>query len=872
MRIDCQLSMLKASFGALCSLFLIGCGGDEPAATNTSAEPSAATQAVEREVESRLEVDGGGHGTGGAAGGGHGSGEMAVSGEREDSYESGSGEMTGAPGAGGHDMNGGGPSYEQQMNSQQDQYQNQQPNRQGRSAVVARPTDVTQWTSEHLLTAVEEKDSAVLQAIQAKAAGSQGDPEFAQLMAQVLQKSSGQQVEAGGPGSGASFGVPGMGSLFGGGAPASGNAAGSVPTMPKIAPGSLPPGGAFYVPQPERIIPSPVFGVDSLEMMIGEAVLAYVPQAVQGSRNAAERLQGAASGHDAGGGGMAPNAGGPPSGHDAPSGAMNATGAGSGPSGHDAPSGAMNATGAGSGPSGHDAAGAGAYGPPAAPIGNMSSPEMERMEYEDGAGMGYISGQRQPSGTLQDEELVRTVVQALITNNSASAWTTLKSVINGEIPTPLPGPLNTEIVLAEVFSAAAPNPAAASELLTTATQTIIADPIENASTLRFLAALAQRPTDHFLMLAKSMPPQAMPPGPNGMNPSGMNAMGAPEQAYAAMMESSMSGEQEYEGGPGRPGGGRLPGPPPSGLPPVKVSETGMAIVANVLWNKATTMAVASQLQAADAPTSVPDALALASTLPSDAIRHAMFTLFEKTHDQGAAGMTSTRLFRDVARDPGVLTVLKALPRIRSKKPVSAGINAPVATADPEESWVSATQDVVLSLRDRLRGVADDPSLAFDGQQPVRLHIGAVPDRSIMIRVPGDLSAELGESAPSATTMYYTACRVTPQRASEMQKIVDHYETRSRGEKREDRSQGILWYDGGKLNDDGTRTSMDVVIQQVGFRPQTQGFNGGGAGYEGGGYDGGGGAPGGPVQYTIEVIVVIARDPKTAPISNEVSSR
>ena len=64
----------------------------------------------------------------------------------------------------------------------------------------------------------------------------------------------------------------------------------------------------------------------------------------------------------------------------------------------------------------------------------------------------------------------------------------------------------------------------------------------------------------------------------------------------------------------------------------------------------------------------------------------------------------------------------------------------------------------------------------------------------------------------------------------MQKVADHYEKRSKGIKREDRSNGILWYDGVRVDPDGTRVTMDVVIQQVGFKPQQNGgFNCGGIG-------------------------------------------
>ncbi len=426
--------------------------------------------------------------------------------------------------------------------------------------------------------------------------------------------------------------------------------------------------------------------------------------------------------------------------------------------------------------------------------------------------------------------------------------------------------------------------------------------------MRFLAALSQNPADHFLMLKKPTPPPAagvadgmagadgMAAGmsPNGIPTGGYNPNAVPGQPNSARLNNGQPGAgynsgmasggqmseaqmyqedyEEDEAGYGSRGsaGGRQPRAPGS-LPPVRVSDSSMAAVASVLWNRNAVATVTSQLDAAASPASVADALALASTIPSDAVRHSTFALFEKSHAEGAAGMTGSGLFRDVARDPGLLAVLKALPRKRGRKPAASNINAPAPAPDPSESWVAATQDVMLSLRDRLRDVADNPNLAYDGLQRLRLHRGAIPERSIMIKAPDSGAEALGEAAPADTTMFYTQCRLSPQTQAEMrdmQDIADHYEKRSKGIKREDRQRGILWYDGVKVNANGTRETIDVVIEQVGFQPQR---NAGGGGYEDGGGGGFSGAPGGAPQFTIEVIVVVTKDPKTPPAAAAVST-
>jgi hypothetical protein len=209
----------------------------------------------------------------------------------------------------------------------------------------------------------------------------------------------------------------------------------------------------------------------------------------------------------------------------------------------------------------------------------------------------------------------------------------------------------------------------------------------------------------------------------------------------------------------------------------------------------------------------------------------------------------------------MLAVLKALPRERPQSSRNAGANVS-AVASPGASWTSATQETVLSLRDRLRKAADDPALAYTGQQPVRLHRGGVAEKSIAVMLPGDSADLLGDAAPSPTKVYYTRLRVAPQSALQQKDIADHYETRTKGLKRMV-GQGMLWYDGVKRNSNGTRTTMDVVIEQAQAASGGGGFSGGPGGPGGGG--------GGAAQFTIEIIVVETRDPKDPPAAASVAA-
>lgn len=806
--------LTELSFVAVLSLLFMGCGGGD-AASESSAETgdSSAQEAIEMETEAAMGMPGG-------EGGAHGMESMeGMAGmEAMDAGEAAGGEVAMPDDAA--MMAGMEASYAGEAGY------NGGPGMQGgQPQKPARPADVAQWTEDQLLAAVEERDPKVLQAIQIHATNAKGNPQFAELMTRVLQMdggapgAGGQGAAApnanplvpslqGVPGGGAAAAEPGSDSSSAEAVPAeSGIPAGGQPTRSNpVAPAgkgqSLQPSGGASLQRP----------VDSLEVMLGQSLLGYVPQAAQATRGAISNLQG------------------------------NVNAAGTDP--------AMNA-----GEANSAAAAAATPGMNAA----ADSAMMQEMEggYNGYEG-GYAGGPGQRSGALESPQLVKAVAQALVINNTPAAWETLRGMAAGTVATPVSPAENIEIVLSEVFAAETINTPVAQQLLVSALQTVASNPAQHESTVRFLAALAQNPTDYFMKMWAATPPPAAPnPGqrPGSMNGMHNMAGGEMDSAMMAAMEAGAAGGEGMMAGamPGEMGGmaGRLAaaaGPP---LPHVRISEAAMVPVATALWSEMAVGAVAGQLSSANDPAEVPHLLAFASTIPSDAARHSLYNLFSKSHEQGATMLQALGLFRNVARDPGMLTVLKSLPRPRRARKKEGEAEVP----DASTSWSAATEEVVLSLRDRLRTVATDPGLAHEGLQRLRLHRGAEPDQSIVIKVPDDRSQALGSAAPAETTVYYTSTTAKPERFSDMQKIADHYETRSKGIKHEDRARGILWYDGVKSNSDGTVETSDVMIEVIGGagQQQQQGYEGGASGV------GGQAMP----QFRIEVIVVITKDPTTA---------
>lgn len=301
------------------------------------------------------------------------------------------------------------------------------------------------------------------------------------------------------------------------------------------------------------------------------------------------------------------------------------------------------------------------------------------------------------------------------------------------------------------------------------------------------------------------------------------------------------------GGQGAAGGVAPSGPP---LPPIELADNALSSAALFLWDAAMLEKINSQLKAPSDPMIGAEVITLGATIPHASVRQQLFQSLTAAHTAGAENLMATGLFEHNVHDPGVLVVLKSLPRSRPAR------NA--AAQQPPDSWTLATQQLVLSLRDRLKATAKSLP-AYTGAQAVRLHRNAVTEIAVAVTLPGAAKDFLGPAAPAETTMYYTRTNFTPTNAKEQEQIAEHYEDRAGGQRRADPQKGILWIDGVKSMADGTRRTMDVIIQQS----ATSGGGGFGnaQGFSGAGEIGGGGGGGSGVSYSIEVIVVETADPK-----------
>jgi hypothetical protein len=318
---------------------------------------------------------------------------------------------------------------------------------------------------------------------------------------------------------------------------------------------------------------------------------------------------------------------------------------------------------------------------------------------------------------------------------------------------------------------------------------------------------------------------------------------------------------------------------------VDLPDDAMDDVAAALWNPTAVAAVAKGLQSPANPASAGELLTLAATIPSQVAREAEFAALSAMYDSGPAPLNALGLFKGGLRDPGLVVVLKSLPRIKPDKNKDGEY-------EPLEPWSAASRDAVVNLRDQLRSGSGSLTQIDPDELPVKLHRNATAEVAGMLTLPGTAGTALQTSAPSETKVYYARTTFTPQRDRDRDAVLDHYESKASGLAHFEKSMGLLWIDGVKTASGGMRRSMDVLIQAPNAGGGAPGFSGppGGFGGPPGGFAGnagggdevagdpissgsagqasfggppGAGGPGGGTGYTIEILIVETADPKAA---------
>lgn len=344
-------------------------------------------------------------------------------------------------------------------------------------------------------------------------------------------------------------------------------------------------------------------------------------------------------------------------------------------------------------------------------------------------------------------------------------------------------------------------------------------------------------------------------GPPGMPGGELSAGGGP------MSGMGMPGMGQP--GMGMPGGMGQTGIPTGPAQAVGLQAATEAIVTKarlLLWSKPCIDAVAGALQQAGDLTSADGLLKLAASIPAEPVRDAEFAFFQKIHSTGSDSLNSNGFFLTAAHDPGLLAVLKSLPRSKGSRD-DEGQSA-------MDSWALSSQQLVLTYVDQLRAMSQAPGSKLSPNQkgfPVRPHRNAEFDFTGQIRISPN-AANPAEAAIAETRIYYARAAFSPKKARDSEDVMKHYKSAVSGVQRSDQARALTWLDGGKSGGTGMRRSMDVIIREGTVGSPAGGADGGRmggmAGPTGGEFAGGGAMGGGAGgNYVIEVVIVEIADPQ-----------
>ncbi|MFN9717101.1 MAG: hypothetical protein ACK58L_00305 [Planctomycetota bacterium] len=728
-----------------------------------------------------------------------------------------------------------------------------------------RSTDFSRWSDKDFHDAIRERDEIVLKAIDARVKAKPNDPAVATLLTALLMTSAeapaAETMTGGFPGGDGAFssgdGVGGMMSGQGG-MPGSMPPNGGPPRkkLSGMLQGGVPgaagapaeqnssnqqmeaPAGPSSSIRRSRAVPAGR-AVDSLELMLLESLVAYQQPGVMAGRGAADSLSSGSAPGMHGADESSGLVGGNQSGGD--DGAMLG-----------APS--MGAQGA-PGPAGMRSG----SGMPGMPGGLQGMP----------GGMQGMSGAGTQNGRLDSRVLVRKILEHLVKNGSPVAWQTIFAVASGTTQTSMSPTEATQIVAESLLKNLEGGGPQVEQVLLAIVEGKAQLPPENRSViLATMAAVSSAAADQLTGFDNvSTVPAASQPGGIGAGmgmgmgmgagrgmPGGLSGMMSGGRGNNDGSATGIEGAGDF-GGPGMsaPGmdGGSLMAPPSGTVMVTDFNDSELARAAVFLWGPRHVNAMVDQLKVAADPVGAGELLKLAATIPNQKSREAVYSALSKIHSLGADSLRGAGVFSEV-HDPGLLVVLKALPRPKASR----------TEAQTMDSWTMTSEEVVLALRDKMKALSAQPGklTAVNDGFPVKLHRNAISEFSGVLTLPGTMGTNLKDAAPSDTKVYYARTSFTPQKPKDQDDIKEHYESRASGTVREDQGKQLLWIDGVKGGTSGVRRTMDVIIQASANR---QGFGGadGGSGFGIPGGPAGAGGQAGGSSYTIEIIVVETADPK-----------
>ncbi len=266
-----------------------------------------------------------------------------------------------------------------------------------------------------------------------------------------------------------------------------------------------------------------------------------------------------------------------------------------------------------------------------------------------------------------------------------------------------------------------------------------------------------------------------------------------------------------------------------------------ARVARHMWSREMLVHLAGELYQVDALTHEPQLLALVGTIPVDPMRARLYETLHRNWQDGPTGVESTGLFDQVVTDPGILVVLKMMPRSdsgaadasrlapwlrkqRTDQDQASGLGQVRAMVDNVEAeWMRVTGQAVLRLSERFEAAALAKARQSSGAAeasarrmstgsvslPFELHTGARVVTEYELTWPHDVADATCGEAVGPIRVHHVRIEEQNRYAG----VFGYYRHQIPGAVEHLSSQGA-WFDGLiRRPESGTQVSLDVVINR-----------------------------------------------------------
>ena len=260
-----------------------------------------------------------------------------------------------------------------------------------------------------------------------------------------------------------------------------------------------------------------------------------------------------------------------------------------------------------------------------------------------------------------------------------------------------------------------------------------------------------------------------------------------------------------------------------------------ARVAQLLWDDPSVEAMVARLRQLDSLNNQIDIIGLASSIPRDRVRAALYETLELNWQDGPTSLNAAGLFDKAVTDPGFVVLIKMLPRgeptptrpaYRAQSTAGAKqtgqsplLQAREARERTEFDWLGASAVLLLSYCERLDAAAPAHAATSDRAEPGKggaedgagLPLSLHEDARVVARYdavwPDALPAAIPKKSVSTVELHY----VRVEEKNRFKRMCDYYRRQLRGADEHVSARG-LWLD---LLDDGSaadrKRSVDVFI-------------------------------------------------------------